>query len=114
MAINYVVAEFKPLYVPFDYSFSPCKKYVPPIPAPPIPAPVSPLRGTIIAIESALRLNTCTPRMVQELTFLLELDRQAPFEHLETVEDAENLLDDLRDRAPELFKKEPASYLSTE
>ena len=31
MAINYIVAEFKSLYVPFDYSFPPYKEYIPPI-----------------------------------------------------------------------------------
>lgn len=32
MAINYIAAEFKPFYTPFDYSFPPCKEYIPPIP----------------------------------------------------------------------------------
>ena len=57
---NYITAEFKPLYIPFDYSFPPCKEYI----------PLSPLQ-----VES-----------------------------LETVKDAENLLDDLRGRDPELFE----------
>lgn len=65
---NYIAAEFKPLYTPFDYSFPPCKEYIPPVPSIP------------------------------------ELDRQALFKCPETAEDAENLLDDLRDRATELFE----------
>jgi hypothetical protein len=57
---NFIVAEFKPLYIPFDYSFPPYKEYVPHVPL--------------------------------------------PFEPPEIVEDVENRLDDLRDRAPELFE----------
>lgn len=45
MAINYIAAEFKPLYTPFDYSFPPYKEYIPPVQ----PASVSPLRGITIA-----------------------------------------------------------------
>lgn len=30
---NYIAAEFKPLYVPFDYSFPPYKEYIPPTPS---------------------------------------------------------------------------------
>lgn len=104
---NYIAAEFKPLYTPFDYSFPPYKEYIPPVFALPNPVPsipVSPLREIIITIESALRLNACTPRMVQDLIYLLELDRQSLLELPETVKDAEILLDDLRDRAPELFE----------
>lgn len=29
--VNYIVAEFNPLYTPFDYSFLPVKEYIPPI-----------------------------------------------------------------------------------
>lgn len=29
MITNYVAVEFKPLYTPFDYSFPPCKEYIP-------------------------------------------------------------------------------------
>lgn len=94
---NYIVAEFKPLYIPFDYSFPPCKEYVPPV-------PLSPIQAITAEIESALRLNACTPAMVQKLIQLLELEQDLPFESIEAVEDAENLLDDLQDRAPELFE----------
>lgn len=60
---NFIVAEFKPLYIPFDYSFPPCKEYVPHVP--------------------------------------FVHNQQTLFE---PSEDAENLLDDLKDRAPELFE----------
>ena len=61
--INFIAAEFKPLYIPFDYSFPPCKEYVPPVP--------------------------------------FVHNQQTLFE---PSEDAENPLDDLKDRAPELFE----------
>lgn len=38
---NYIAVEFKPFYIPFDYSFPPYKEYIPPVQ----PASVSPLRG---------------------------------------------------------------------
>lgn len=93
MAINYIAAEFKPLYTPFDYSTLPCKEYIPPI-------SLSPIQAITAEIKSALRLNTCTPAMVQKLTTLL--DQDLPFESLKAIEDAKNLLDDLQDRASEL------------
>lgn len=32
MTINHIIVDFKPLYIPFDYSFPPCKEYIPPAP----------------------------------------------------------------------------------
>lgn len=29
MSTNYVAVEFKPLFTPFDYSFPPCREYIP-------------------------------------------------------------------------------------
>ncbi|MBK9952877.1 MAG: hypothetical protein IPP10_15620 [Candidatus Competibacteraceae bacterium] len=92
---NYVAVEFKPLYVPFDYSFAPAKEYVP-------QNPYTELQICVLNIENALLTNSCTSQTVQELTSLLK--QQAPFERPETIEDAENLLADLRGRAPELFE----------
>lgn len=94
---NYAAAEFKPLYIPFDYNNPPCKEYVPPV-------CFSPLQEITVKIESALRLGTCTSVPVQKLIQALETNETFPFESLEIVEDAEQLLDDLRDRVPDLFE----------
>lgn len=45
MAINYIVAEFKPLYVPFDYSFPPYKEYIPPTLLSPLQAITTEIEG---------------------------------------------------------------------
>lgn len=50
MANDYIVANFKPLYIPFDYSFPPCKEYVPPV-------PINPLQVITTEIEQDLPLN---------------------------------------------------------
>lgn len=92
---NYAVAEFKHLYIPFDYSFAPTKEYIP-------CSPFTDLQICTLSVENALRSNSCTAKMAHDLASLLK--QQAPFERPEIIEDAECLLDDIRERIPELFE----------